>query len=59
MKISAQMSRRTGHFMPVSLLDSQLATLEPLEPDEAGVKVSVAQELDAEVAEIERRLALS
>jgi gluconokinase len=27
---------RTGHFMPASLLDSQLATLEPLAPDEAG-----------------------
>lgn len=27
------------HFMPASLLDSQLATLEPLQPDEDGVVV--------------------
>ncbi|MFD9125356.1 gluconokinase [Kitasatospora sp. NPDC059571] len=27
---------RTGHFMPLSLLDSQLAALEPLQPDEPG-----------------------
>lgn len=57
-EIADQMSRRAGHFMPLSLLDSQLATLEPLDADEAGIVVSVAQELDAEVAEIERRLSL-
>ena len=28
--------------MPASLLPSQLATLEPLQPDEPGVHVSVA-----------------
>lgn len=28
------------HFMPVSLLDSQLATLEPLEADENGVVIN-------------------
>jgi gluconokinase len=27
---------RTGHFMPGSLLESQLEALEPLEPDEPG-----------------------
>ncbi len=31
---------RAGHYMPPSLLPSQLATLEPLEPDEPGVVVS-------------------
>ncbi|OKH86893.1 gluconokinase [Thalassospira sp. TSL5-1] len=33
--------RMTGrdHFMPVSLLDSQLETLEPLAPDEKGVVI--------------------
>jgi gluconokinase len=30
------------HFMPPSLLESQLDTLEPLAPDEAGVVVDVA-----------------
>lgn len=29
------------HFMPAALLESQLATLEPLEPDEAGLAVDV------------------
>jgi gluconokinase len=28
--------------MPTALLDSQFATLQPLEPDEAGVAVSVS-----------------
>jgi len=40
----ARMSTRVGHFMPVSLLDSQLATLEPLGPDEDGVVVDVGAE---------------
>ena len=31
------MRARERHFMPVSLLDTQLATLEPLGGDEAGV----------------------
>ncbi|KDN19418.1 gluconokinase [Amycolatopsis rifamycinica] len=35
-QLAERMQSRTGHFMPVSLLDSQLADLEPLEPDEAG-----------------------
>ncbi len=51
-EIAAQMSKRSGHYMPLSLLDSQLATLEPLEPDETAVVVGVDQSLDDEVAEI-------
>jgi carbohydrate kinase (thermoresistant glucokinase family) len=34
---------RPGHFMPASLLDSQLAALEPLQPDEDGVRLDVAR----------------
>jgi gluconokinase len=34
--LAERMQTRSGHFMPVSLLDSQLATLEPLQPDEPG-----------------------
>ncbi|MEU7785885.1 gluconokinase [Amycolatopsis sp. NPDC049159] len=34
--LAERMQSRSGHFMPVSLLDSQLADLEPLEPDEPG-----------------------
>jgi gluconokinase len=33
---------RTGHYMPVSLLESQLAALEPLQDDEPGASVSGA-----------------
>ncbi|MGW0581847.1 gluconokinase [Streptomyces sp. NPDC002920] len=40
--IEDRMSHRQGHFMPTALLDSQFATLQPLQPDEAGVVVSVS-----------------
>jgi gluconokinase len=34
-----RLDARRGHYMPASLLDSQLATLEPLAPDEPGLTV--------------------
>ncbi len=34
--LEERLARRTGHFMPASLLRSQLDTLEPLVPDEPG-----------------------
>ncbi|MDM7855182.1 gluconokinase [Cellulomonas alba] len=37
-----RVEHREGHFMPASLLDSQLATLEPLGADEDGVEVPVS-----------------
>ncbi|GAA3012308.1 hypothetical protein GCM10010461_23420 [Microbacterium aurantiacum] len=37
---------RADHFMPASLLSSQLATLEPLESDEAGVEIDVNPPVD-------------
>ncbi|MEG8278595.1 gluconokinase [Streptomyces sp. AHA2] len=40
--IEDRMSHRKGHFMPTALLDSQFATLQPLEADEAGVGVDVS-----------------
>jgi len=39
--IANRLSGRTSHYMPASLLHSQLETLEPLEPDEPGTVVSV------------------
>ena len=33
--------------MPASLLASQFATLEPLEPDEGGLAIDVDQNIDA------------
>ncbi len=35
-----RMEHRPGHYMPPSLLRSQLETLEPLQPDEPGVTIS-------------------
>jgi carbohydrate kinase (thermoresistant glucokinase family) len=34
-----RVANRPGHFMPATLVDSQLETLEPLGPDEDGVVV--------------------
>jgi gluconokinase len=45
-QIRDRVQRRTGHYMPPSLLDSQLATLEPLQDDEPGASVSGAGEPD-------------
>jgi gluconokinase len=38
--------------MPLSLLDSQLRDLEPLQPDEAGVTLDIALPPDALLARI-------
>lgn len=43
--IAARMGGRGGHFMPQSLLDSQLRTLEPLEPDESGILVDIRDDV--------------
>ena len=42
--------RRRTHFMPPSLLQSQLDTLEPLEPDESGAVIDDTQPVDAVIA---------
>ncbi|MFD7276447.1 gluconokinase [Streptomyces sp. NPDC059862] len=47
--LADRLSRRTGHFMPTSLLDSQLATLEPLEPDERGAELDATPTADTVV----------
>lgn len=49
--LAERMNARPGHFMPTSLLQSQLDALEPLEADEAGFVVSIAQSPDAIAAE--------
>jgi gluconokinase len=49
--IARRQASRPGHFMPASLLDSQFATLEPLEPDEEGVVIDVDQSVDDIVQE--------
>jgi gluconokinase len=37
--LTDRVASRADHFMPASLIDSQLETLEPLESDEPGVRV--------------------
>lgn len=48
----SRMAARTGHFMPPSLLESQLAALEPPSLDEASITVDIDQTPEAIVQEI-------
>jgi gluconokinase len=48
--IAKRQASRPGHFMPASLLASQFATLEPLEPDEGGITLDVDHDIDSVVA---------
>jgi gluconokinase len=56
--IRERMSRRAGHYMPASLLDSQIATLEPLQPDEFGLVLDVSLAPDELVSAAVSRLGL-
>lgn len=49
-EIERRLTERRGHFMPASLLDTQLATLETLEPDESGATLDLRWAPDALVA---------
>ncbi|MBG0741507.1 gluconokinase [Paeniglutamicibacter antarcticus] len=44
--LSTRLEGRSGHFMPATLLDSQLQTLEPLGPEENGHTVDINQPVD-------------
>ncbi|PZE65664.1 gluconokinase [Curtobacterium sp. MCBD17_021] len=50
--LEQRMSSRSGHFMPTSLLASQLATLEPPQADEAHVTVAADRTPAEECAEV-------
>lgn len=54
--LEQRLNDRPGHFMPASLLQSQLETLEPLQQDEAGVTVSTAEGIGATVDVIIQQL---
>ncbi|WP_285249765.1 gluconokinase [Pseudarthrobacter sp. fls2-241-R2A-168] len=45
--LQERVAKRPGHFMPASLLTSQLETLEPLQADEAGLTVSTQEGIEA------------
>ncbi|WP_417450142.1 gluconokinase [Kordiimonas sp.] len=51
--IAARMGGRDGHFMPLSLLDSQF---DALEVPSVAIKVDVDRPVDVLISEIERRL---
>jgi gluconokinase len=44
--IDSRITARRGHFMPASLLTSQLATLEPLQAGEPGIEVAATGTAD-------------
>lgn len=54
--LHARLAKRGGHFMPLSLLDSQLATLEHLGSDEPGMTVDVDRSPEMIVEAITGRL---
>jgi gluconokinase len=58
-ELEARMARRTGHYMPASLLDSQLVTLEPPQPDEDAIRVDGTRPAAALVAEALNRFGLA
>lgn len=55
--IAARQRARSGHFMPTSLLASQLRTLEPLHPDEGGVRIDVGTSVESLVSDLAGLLA--
>ena len=54
--IAGRMAARDGHFMPVSLLESQFADLEPPGPEEVAIGIDVDQPLEGVVDEILEKL---
>ena len=50
--MSERVSHRTDHYMPASLLPSQLAALEPLQPDEPGFEVLAEGEAAVVIAHV-------
>jgi len=54
--IQERLLRRKGHYMPASLLDSQIEALEPLGPDERGLVVPVEGPKEEVLADLLRAL---
>jgi gluconokinase len=57
--IDARITARRGHYMPASLLASQLATLEPLQPGEPGIEVTATGTPDDIAAWVLRALGIN
>jgi gluconokinase len=56
--IAKRLAARKGHFMPPGLLDSQFKTLEPPQPSERPITVSIDASVDGIVNDIVRQLEL-
>jgi gluconokinase len=54
--IEARMATRQGHFMPLSLVVSQFATLEPPSLDETAITIDIDQPLAAILKTLETQL---
>lgn len=54
--IEKRMRQRSGHFMPVTLLDSQLRDLEPPQPDERAIRVDIEDAPEVLVERVLRAL---
>jgi carbohydrate kinase (thermoresistant glucokinase family) len=57
-QLLARLAARHGHFMPASLLDSQLADLEPPGPDEQALQIDIGASPSVQAATIVDKLAL-
>ena len=57
-ELGRRLETRAGHYMPASLLPSQLETLEPLQPDEPGFSLDATGDPDRLVDSIVDRLGL-
>jgi carbohydrate kinase (thermoresistant glucokinase family) len=55
--LAQRMSARQGHYMPTSLLQSQLDTLEPPGDDERPIRLDIAWPLERQLSEALQRLA--
>jgi len=56
--LEQRLQYRTGHYMPPSLLTSQLQTLEPPSSDEPAITLNIAMPTEQLVAQIEQQLQL-
>lgn len=56
--IAHRLAQRRGHFMPATLLDSQLAALEPPTPEENAIVASIDNPVEAIVEHIVTTLSL-
>jgi gluconokinase len=50
--VGERVKHRTDHYMPSSLLPSQLSALEPLQPDEPGFELSAEGEAAVVIAHV-------